>query len=89
MTRIAIVGLVSASLTLTACAHKPVALPPRADILSLVEQKPKPPVTILTDPAASDRYNSQIEGWADRLSSAGKRLCVYFRETGMDVRCGD
>lgn len=75
-------------LILTACAHKPVALPPRADILSLVEQKPKPPVTILTDPAASDRYSSSLEAWGDRLSSAGKRLCAYFVATGMNVECG-
>lgn len=79
--------LVMIAYMLTACAHKPAALPPRADVLAMVEAKPKPPAAILTDPAASDRYSSSLEAWGDRLSSAGKRLCVYFRETGMRVEC--
>lgn len=81
-------GLVCASLALSACATKPIATPPRADVQALVEPKPKPSADILSDPAASDRYNSAVEGWGDRLSSAGKRLCVYFQSTGMDVECG-
>lgn len=74
--------------TLAACATKPSPLPPRADVIALIEVKPKPPVAILTDPAASDRHNNAIEAYADRLSSAGKRLCAYFAATGMDVDCG-
>lgn len=72
---------------LTACATKPAPMPPRADLIALVEPKPKPTAVILTDPAASDRYNSAVESWGERLSSAGLRLCRYFAATGMDVDC--
>lgn len=76
-----------APLMLTACATKPVAYPPRSDVATLVEKKPRPTAAILTDPAASDKHNSAVEAWGDRLSSAGRRLCAYFKATGMDVEC--
>lgn len=63
------------------------AEPPRADIIALTEAKPVPPPEILTDPAASDRHNNAIESYADRLHSAGMRLCRYFERTGMDINC--
>lgn len=79
-----------ALLTLAACATTPAPYPPRADVQALAEHKPKPSAAILTDPAASDRYNSAVEGWGDRLHSAGKRLCRYFAATGMKgLDCGD
>lgn len=77
-----------AALFLSACATKPQAYPPRADLVAVVEAKPKPSASILTDPAESDRHNSRVEAWGDRVRSAGVRLCVFFRETGMpDLDC--
>lgn len=58
--------------------------PPKADIAAITEAKPVPPVTILTDPAASELHASRVEAWGDRLSSAGQRLCKFFARTGMD-----
>lgn len=81
-----IVGAASAVLTLAACATTG-AEPPRADIIALTEAKPIPPPEILTDPTASDRHNNAIESYADRLHSAGLRLCRYFERTGMDINC--
>jgi hypothetical protein len=72
---------------LSACATNG-SYPPKADIQAITESKPIPPPEILTDAAASDLYNSQLEGYADRLHSAGVRLCRYFRRTGMrDLTC--
>lgn len=76
-----------ALLALAACATKPAALPPRADVQAIIEPKPAPPAAILTDPAASDRFNAELEARGDRLYAAGVRLCRYFAATGMDVKC--
>lgn len=77
----------AAFMSLNACATSS-ALPPRADIIAVIEPKPIPPVDILTDPAASDLHNSRIEGWGERLQSAGLRLCRYFERMGMrDIAC--
>lgn len=64
------------------------AYPVKADIEAVTEAKPIPPLDILTDPAASDLHASRIEGWGDRISSAGLRLCRFFERTGMkDLNC--
>jgi len=76
------------SALLTACAsHGPISTPPPADIMAAVESKPLPTEAIVTDPAASARYNASVEAWGDRLRSAGLRLCRYFKATGMRVDC--
>jgi len=80
---------VALALALTACAHGPAGMPARADIEALVEAKPTPGPEILTDPNASARYNSAIEGWGDRLSSAGARLCRFYVDQGADLDCPD
>lgn len=78
-------------LLLSGCASHPVVIgrPPAADLVAVTEQKPKPTADILTSPAASDRFNSALESWGDRVHSAGVRLCRYFKDTGMDVACGE
>lgn len=55
--------------------------------MAAVESKPLPTEAIVTDPAASARYNASVEAWGDRLRSAGLRLCRYFKATGMRVDC--
>lgn len=62
-------------------------LPPVADVTAAIEQKPKPPKAILTDPDASDRYNESVEAWGDRLRNAGGKLCAYFAGQGMAIDC--
>lgn len=76
--------LVIAALLLSGCTTtERVGLPAKADVEALTEAKPMPSAAILTDPAANDRYNSEVEGWGDRLSAAGGRLCRYFDGLGM------
>jgi hypothetical protein len=74
---------------LSGCAEKPIvhATPAAEDVRALVERKPKPPISILTDPAANDRYNAEVEAWGDRLRSAGVRLCAFFANQGMIIDC--
>lgn len=67
--------------------HPAVGLPPAADVTAVVERKPAPTEAILTDPAASARYNSAVEAWGDRISAAGGRLCRYFANLGMEADC--
>lgn len=84
-----IAGAAFTIINLTACkTTEPATFPPRADLVAATEAKPKPSAAILTDPAANDRYNSALEAWADRLHSAGVRLCGFYRGLGMDVECG-
>lgn len=49
----------------------------------MTEAKPVPDDAIATDPAADAHYNASVESWGDRVSSAGVRLCSFFRGTGM------
>lgn len=64
-------------------------LPPSADIEALQEPKPAPPVEIVTDAQAEAAYNAEVEGWGDRLSAAGRRVCRWFAAQGVVVRCAD
>ena len=74
-------------LALAACASGG-GYPDIKDVTAVTEEKPQPGVDILTDPAANDRYNSDLEGWGDRLHAAGLRLCRFYQRTGMpNVDC--
>ena len=68
---------------LAGCATNPLPYPPRADVIAVTEAKPRPSADVLTDPAASDLYNAELEARGDRLYAAGVRLCRFFRATGM------
>lgn len=63
------------------------AFPPPADLEAVTEPKPKPTVDIVTSAQAAERYNAEVEGWGDRVSAAGARLCRYYRDLGMKVDC--
>lgn len=42
-----------------------------------------PTDAIATDPTAEAHYNAAVEGWGDRLFSAGGRLCRFFARMDM------
>ena len=54
-----------------------------ATVKELIAAKPKPTDAILTDAAAAERYNIDIESWGDRLSAAGGRLCRSLVRQGV------
>lgn len=80
------------ALALSGCGakSKPVVIgqPPRADVVAVTEAKPVASADILT-PQGNARYNSAVSAWGDRISSAGLRLCRFFKAGGMDVECGN
>jgi hypothetical protein len=80
--------ILAIALLCCACGERPIlGNPPVADVEAVVEKKPAPSEAILTSPAASARYNAAIEGWGDRVSAAGGRLCRFFKARGMEVDC--
>ena len=81
-------AILALALLCASCGEHPaVGLPPAADVAAVVEKKPAPTEAILTDPNASSRYNKAIETWGDRISTAGGRLCRYFKRLGMKADC--
>jgi hypothetical protein len=38
---------------------------------------------IASDPVAYEHFNASIEGWGDRVWSAGARLCRFFERQKM------
>lgn len=86
-TTILAIALAMLVLAAAACQHDSAVFPDARELAAVTEPKPRPPVDILTDPEASDRYSSALEAWGDRLHSAGGRLCRFFREQGMEVEC--
>lgn len=57
--------------------------PPPADLQAATEAKPVPGDEIATDAEAEAHYNAAVEGWGDRISSAGARLCRFFQRRKM------
>lgn len=83
---IAVMGI---ALALAACGPRPqVGYPLAKDVQAMVERKPAPTEDILTDPAASTRYNAAVEAWGDRISSAAGIVCRNLVSQGMaGVNC--
>lgn len=80
-------ALLPVLLLASACAST-VALPPRADLIAVIEAKPVPDDAIATDPVAEAHYNASVEAWGDRVQAAGARLCRFFqRRRMMDLYC--
>lgn len=65
------------------------AFPPRADLEAVTEAKPMPTAAIATSAQVAEQYNADVEGWGDRVSAAGARLCRFYRDLGMKVKCPD
>lgn len=62
--------------------------PPAADVQALQESKPRPTPDILTSSQAEAQYNADIEAWGERLSSSGRRLCMWLKSQGAkDLSC--
>lgn len=66
----------------SACATPGALLPPADDLKAATEAKPVPDDSIATSQKAADDFSASIEGWGDRVSAAGGRLCRYFERTG-------
>jgi hypothetical protein len=52
---------------------------------ALTEPKPVPTDAIASDPVAAENYNADVEGWGDRLSRAGGRVCRHAKANGMPL----
>jgi hypothetical protein len=61
----------------SACATPGAIPPPAADLKAVVEPKPVPSDDIATSQKAADDFSASIEGWGDRVSAAGGRLCRW------------
>ena len=61
---------------------------PAADVQAVIEPKPKPPVTIVTDDAAAARYSADVELWGERISRAGARICRSLASQGVALGFG-
>ncbi|MCW2763400.1 MAG: hypothetical protein JWR85_3601 [Marmoricola sp.] len=76
------------SLAVSACGPgvvlKPLS-PPSADLKAITEPKPVPSDDIVTSAQAAAAYDIAIEGWGDRLSAAGGRLCRWVKANAGDV----
>ena len=59
------------------CAEQAAIHPPVADLKAVVEPKPVPSDDIATSQKAADDYSATLEGWGDRISAAGGRLCRW------------
>jgi len=59
------------------CAGPAAIHPPVADLRAVVETKPIPGDEIATSQRAYDQYQASVEGWGDRISAAGARLCRW------------
>lgn len=70
-------------LTVSGCFGNQGGYPPVADLQAVIEEKPQATEAILTDPVADALYNASIESWGDRISSAGGRLCRFFKKVEM------
>lgn len=62
-----------------------VALPPAQDLV--IEAKPVIMPAVLESERAAAEYDSQIEAWGERGWSAVKRICLWAKAHGADVRC--
>jgi hypothetical protein len=51
--------------------------PPVDDLKAAVEPKPVPTDEIAVSQKAADDFSAAIEGWGDRVSAAGARICRW------------
>jgi hypothetical protein len=59
------------------CASSGAIHPPADDLKAAVEPKPVPGDDIATSDQANADYSASVEGWGDRISAAGGRLCRW------------
>jgi hypothetical protein len=63
------------------CASGVTLPPPADDLKAVVEPKPVPSDEIAVSQKAADQYSADVEGWGDRISAAGGRLCRWSERT--------
>lgn len=64
-------------LLVSACASGVTLPPPADDLRAATEKKPIPSDEIATSDRAAADYSAAVEGWGDRISAAGGRLCRW------------
>jgi hypothetical protein len=64
-------------LAASACTTSGAIPPPADDLKAIVEPKPVPTDAIATSQKAADDFSASIEGWGDRISAAGARICRW------------
>jgi hypothetical protein len=69
--------IIAPAFLLLACATSGPIAPPADDLKAVVEPKPVPTDDIATSDQANADYSAAVEGWGDRISSAGGRLCRW------------
>lgn len=67
----------AALLLVSGCETPGSVHPPVPDLQAAVEPKPIPPDEIATSQKAADDYSASVEGWGDRVSAAGGRICRW------------
>jgi hypothetical protein len=65
----------------SACASSGALHLPADDLKAVTEAKPVPSDETATSQKATDDYSASVEGWGDRISAAGGRLCRYTERT--------
>lgn len=73
--------LIPVVLVVSACETPGSIHPPVDDLKAAVEPKPVPTAEIATSQKAADDYSASVEGWGDRISAAGGRLCRWSERT--------
>jgi uncharacterized lipoprotein len=63
--------------------------PSAADVEKSQEAKPLPTPAIVTDPAARETYNADVESWGDRVADAAVRMCRSMNDMGGNFACGE
>lgn len=81
--RVAALSILPLALSLVSACGSSAGFPRLADLRAATESKPVPSDEIATDPVANAHYNADVEGWGDRVHSAGERLCRFFARAGM------
>lgn len=66
-----------ALLLASACTTPGAIHPPADDLKAVVEPKPVPGDDIATSQKAADDFSASLEGWGDRISAAGGRICRW------------
>lgn len=70
------------------CSPEPIAMPSDADIEAIAKPRPAPESEdILDDATANAVHEAAKDSWADKVHSAGLRVCRYFERMGADVEC--
>lgn len=86
--RISLLLPLATLLLASACATPGELPPPVADLTAVTETKPIPGDEIATSQKAADDYSASVEGWGDRVSAAGARLCRWvesvYKPKGLD-----